>query len=77
MKIAKLTLIALIFVLSACATQKAESPEKVSTAGGSGDSFFTIHTDDTEVQRLFERGVVLTYGFNHQEAHNTYMQAAA
>ncbi|MDH3604225.1 MAG: hypothetical protein OEU26_31865, partial [Candidatus Tectomicrobia bacterium] len=26
---------------------------------------------------LFERGVVLTYGFNHQEAHNIYMQAAA
>jgi tetratricopeptide (TPR) repeat protein len=65
MKIARSITIILILLVSACTPQQ------------SGDSFLAIHTDDPEVRRLFERGVVLTYGFNHQEAHNTYMQAAA
>jgi tetratricopeptide (TPR) repeat protein len=77
MKIFRLIPIVLIFFLSACASQKTGNPGKASATDESGDSFLAIHTDDPEVQRLFERGVVLTYGFNHQEAHNTYMQAAA
>ena len=71
----------LMFVLSACATQKTEKsasgPVAVKSAGPSTDTFMPIRSDDPEVRRLFKRGVVLTYGFNHQEAHNTYMQAAA
>ena len=74
MKIFNIVSIALIFVLSACATHKADCQGK---SGKSADSFFTIQTDDPEVKKLFQRGVVLTYGFNHQEAHNTYMHAAA
>ena len=77
MKIIKIFFIVLIFTVSACATQKADSPENATSTGKPGDSFLAIQTDDSEVQRLFERGVVLTYGFNHQEAHNTYMRAAA
>lgn len=77
MKITRLISIVLMFALSACATQKTEDPKKASASGKSGDSFFAIQSNDPEVRRLFERGVVLTYGFNHQEAHNTYMQAAA
>ena len=74
MKIFNLVSIILIFVLPACATHKADCPGK---SGKSADSFFAIQTDDPEVKKLFQRGVVLTYGFNHQEAHNTYMHAAA
>ena len=74
MNINRLISIVLIFVLSACTTHKAEPPGK---SGKTADSFFAIQTDDPEVKKLFRRGVVLTYGFNHQEAHNTYMQAAA
>lgn len=74
MNIHKLVSIVLIFVLSACASHKSVCPGE---SGKSGDSFFAIHTEDAEVKKLFRRGVVLTYGFNHQEAHNTYMHAAA
>ncbi len=51
--------------------------ESDTSTGGKQDSFFAINTEDANVKQLFRRGVVLTYGFNHQEAHNTYMQAAA
>jgi tetratricopeptide (TPR) repeat protein len=74
MKVDRLIPIILILLVTACATHKSECPEK---SGKPGDSFLAIQTDDPEVKRLFHRGVVLTYGFNHQEAHNTYMQAAA
>jgi tetratricopeptide (TPR) repeat protein len=74
MKIDRLILSILILLVSACTSQNTESPEK---SGKPGDSFFAIQSDNSEVQRLFHRGVVLTYGFNHQEAHNVYMQAAA
>jgi len=57
MKITRLISIILIFVLSACATHKAECPGK---SGKSGDPFFAIQTDDPEVKKLFRRGVVLT-----------------
>ena len=77
MKIVQLISVAVILLVSACATQQSDSPEKASVTGRSGDSFFAIKTNDAEVKNLFERGVVLTYGFNHQEAHNVYMHAAA
>ena len=75
MKKAGLITVILILLTSACATQKTENA--ASTAGKSTDPFLAIQTDDPDVQSLFQRGVVLTYGFNHQEAHNVYMQAAA
>ena len=75
MQIFKLVPILLMFVLAACATQQSDTLKK--TAAEPRDFFFAIKTEDPEVQRLFERGVVLTYGFNHQEAHNVYMHAAA
>jgi tetratricopeptide (TPR) repeat protein len=75
MKIARSIPIILILLLSACATQKTESD--ASTDGKSADLFMAIQSENPEVQRLFHRGVLLTYGFNHQEAHNVYMRAAA
>ena len=77
MKTSRLISIVLILVLSACTTQNSGNPSKVSSASKSSDPFFAIHTDDPAVKQLFQRGVVLTYGFNHQEAHNVYMRAAA
>ena len=77
MKIARLISIILILLVSACSNQKNQTPMVTSADGKSADSFLAIQTDDPEVRRLFQRGVVLTYGFNHQEAHNVYMQAAA
>jgi tetratricopeptide (TPR) repeat protein len=75
MKKAGLLTVILILLISACATQKTENG--ASTAGESTDPFMVIHSESPDVQSLFQRGVVLTYGFNHQEAHNVYMRAAA
>ena len=81
MKFFNLTPIVLMLILSACATQKTETttsaPVAVKSAAPSTDTFLPIRSDNAEVRRLFERGVLLTYGFNHQEAHNVYMRAAA
>ena len=75
MNINRLVSIVLIFVLSACATQKTENG--ASTAIKSLDPFMVIQSESPDVQSLFQRGVVLTYGLNQQEAHNVYMRAAA
>jgi tetratricopeptide (TPR) repeat protein len=75
MKKAGLITVILIFLTSACATQKTENG--ASTVGKSTDPFMVIQSESPNVQSLFQRGVVLTYGFNHQEAHNVYMRAAA
>ena len=75
MKTVKLFLMCLILFLSACATPKTENG--ASTDEKSVDLFMMIQTDNPKVKRLFLRGVLLTYGFNHQEAHNVYMRAAA
>ncbi len=80
MKIAKSILLVLILLVSACATQKTatttSAPVAVKSVNPSTYSFLPIRSDNPEVQKLFERGVVLTYGFNHQEAHKVYMHAA-
>lgn len=36
---------------------------------------FTITTDDTLVQRYFNQGLMLAYGFNHAEAARSFFQA--
>jgi tetratricopeptide (TPR) repeat protein len=75
MKKAGLITVILILLTSACATQKTKNG--ASTAGKSTDPFMMIQSENPDVQSLFQRGLVLTYGFNHQEAHNVYMRAAA
>ncbi|MDH3256074.1 MAG: hypothetical protein OEM27_00480 [Nitrospinota bacterium] len=77
MKITGFISIILILVISACANQATDNDLSSPTDNKSADPFLAIQTEDPEVKHLFQRGVVLTYGFNHREAHKVYLQAAA
>lgn len=43
---------------------------------GLGDHHHEITTDSPEAQRYFDQGLVMAFGFNHGEAHRSFMQAA-
>lgn len=43
---------------------------------GMGDHHFSISSPDPLVQRLFDQGLVLAYGFNHREAGRSFREAA-
>ena len=41
-----------------------------------GNLNFTISTKNKEAQKFFNQGLKLTYGFNHAEAHRSFMEAS-
>ena len=43
---------------------------------GLGDYTFPVSSSHPEVQRLFDQGLMLTYGFNHDAAERSFMKAA-
>lgn len=43
---------------------------------GLGDLSFPISTQKSDAQDFFNQGLRLTYGFNHAEAHRSFMEAA-
>ncbi|MCL7944687.1 tetratricopeptide repeat protein [Marinobacter sp. ATCH36] len=43
---------------------------------GLGDHHHPITTDSGLAQRYFDQGLVLAFGFNHHEAHRSFLQAA-
>ena len=43
---------------------------------GLGDLTFPISTETNDAQKFFDQGLRLTYGFNHAEAHRSFMEAA-
>lgn len=43
---------------------------------GLGDHHHPITTDSELAQRYFDQGLVLAFGFNHPEAHRSFLQAA-
>lgn len=51
-----------IVVLGGCATQRASLFE------GMGEHRRKVSTDDALAQRYFDQGLILGYGFNHDEA---------
>ena len=42
---------------------------------GLGDYTFPVTSSHPEVQRWFDQGLMLTYGFNHDAAERTYLKA--
>jgi tetratricopeptide (TPR) repeat protein len=42
---------------------------------GLGDYSFPVTSSHPEVQRWFDQGLILTYGFNHDAAERTYLKA--
>ncbi|MFP4390767.1 MAG: hypothetical protein ACLFPR_17715, partial [Desulfococcaceae bacterium] len=43
---------------------------------GLGDHRHPAATDSKRTQRYFDQGLVLGFGFNHAEAHRSFLQAA-
>lgn len=41
-----------------------------------GNHSFSITTNSAEAQKFFNQGLRLTYGFNHAEAHRSFMEAS-
>lgn len=68
---------AAIAALGAGCHQAADEPDiEAPLLDGMGSHHHEIKTDDPLVQRLFDQGLVLSYGFNHKEAERSFREAA-
>lgn len=71
--------IALMAVLFLTVSPNAPAQNDASRAPlfeGLGDHHHPITTDSELAQRYFDQGLVLAFGFNHPEAHRSFLQAA-
>ena len=53
------------------------APKPVELYAGMGSHRHPIHTASAEAQKFFDQGVVLLFGFNHEEAYRSFEKAAA
>ncbi|MEO6169385.1 MAG: hypothetical protein ABIO84_00355, partial [Lysobacter sp.] len=63
---------------SAIAVQPASPPEAALVANlleGLGDHHFAVSSSHPEVQRWFDQGLMLSYGFNHDAAERSFLKA--
>lgn len=77
---------AVLLVLTVAGCRKevstpAVSPPEMAMVGahlleGLGDHSFPVTTTHPEVQRWFDQGLMLTYGFNHDAAERSFLKAA-
>lgn len=79
MRVAKATRWVSVCLLLAAGGLSADEldKERAPLLDGMGDYHLEISTDDTLAQRLFDQGMVLSYGFNHKEAGRAFRNAAA
>lgn len=68
-------LFAVSVLLSLGAPAAADEPARAPVLEGLGDHHHPITTSSEMAQRYFDQGLVLAYGFNHGEAHRSFMQA--
>jgi tetratricopeptide (TPR) repeat protein len=54
-----------------------EKPGATDATAGFGEHHHPIQTTSPEAQRLFDQGMALAYGFNHEEAIRSFQRAAA
>ena len=80
-----LLLLAPVLLAGCTQPRQAEAPPAVSPPEdalganfieGLGDHHFPITTSVPEVQRWFDQGLMLTYGFNHDAAERSFLRAA-
>jgi hypothetical protein len=53
------------------------SPKPVELYAGMGAHRHPIRTSNPNAQKFFDQGVVLLFGFNHEEAYRSFEKAAA
>lgn len=74
---ANLFAVAALSLLGGCGPSPQESRDlQAPLLDGLGEHHHEITTDDPLVQRLFDQGLVLAYGFNHKEAERSFREAA-
>lgn len=74
-----LALLTLIFIgcQNTGLSQEKEQIERIAPLlKGMGDFHYKVSTQDTLAQQFFDQGLILSYGFNHKEAHRSFKQAA-
>src|SRR5512136_2252915 len=54
----------------------APTPKPAELFSGMGPHRHPISTSNAEAQKFFDQGVVLLYGFNHEEAYRSFARAA-
>ncbi len=59
------------------ATSLVGAQQRAPLLDGLGFHKFPVTTTSPEAQDYFDQGLVLAYGFNHEEAHRSFMYAAA
>ena len=67
------------FSLSAIAFAQAPpapTPKPAELFAGMGSHRHPIRTSNAEAKKYFDQGVVLLYGFNHEEAYRSFARAA-
>lgn len=70
------TLLFLLLLGSRLALLAADDSQRVAPLlEGMGDHHHPITTDNPMVQRFFDQGLVLAYGFNHAEAARSFREA--
>lgn len=77
MKTTKLiALMAVLFLTVSLNTFAQSDASRAPLFEGLGDHQHPITTDSELAQRYFDQGLVLAFGFNHPEAHRSFLQAA-
>lgn len=66
----------IILIAVASASQAQADVGRAPLFEGLGDHHHAVTTDSELAQRYFDQGLVLAFGFNHAEAHRSFMQAA-
>jgi tetratricopeptide (TPR) repeat protein len=73
-------LLAALLLMPATATAQQRSPDsggiRVCTATGFGNVHHVVRTSSPEAQQLFDHGLALDYGFNHNQAQRCFQRAA-
>lgn len=59
-----------------CGTEVADEDRIAPLLKGMGDHHHKVTTNDSQAQRFFDQGLILSYGFNHAEAERSFRQAA-
>lgn len=72
MRISLIGFIALILFFSCCSDQKKQAP----LFDNLGTLNFPITTDSELAQKYFNQGIILAYGFNHEEAFRSFEEVA-